>query len=244
MVRAILIASILCQAFPYSSTVHRRSSDDAPLIGVTTNNKLMTRNYGYDEWKSVQRSCCVTSIAVMEDGSMIGIGNDQYLYTKRSVSSGSWTGRIANSCCIKDVAVMPDSRILAVTLDNALVVRSSLRDDWRNVKKSGGVKRIDVFPDGRILGVTASGSLRVRNRVGGRWADFEGRQFTAADVSIQPDGTILAISKDNCGLYALRNTRGKWFELSSIGQSRCFVDIVSPGNLAIRTAYSHFFGWK
>ncbi|XP_077981409.1 C-type mannose receptor 2-like [Glandiceps talaboti] len=103
-------------------------------------------------WGSPQSgNCCITSVGFMPDGSLVGVGTDQQLYTKPGYAVGEWSGPVANSGKVVDVAVMDDGTLLGVQPPKmTLVSRDGLNGQWKLVSKGMGVVRADVMPDGLV----------------------------------------------------------------------------------------------
>ncbi|XP_070568832.1 uncharacterized protein [Ptychodera flava] len=202
---------------------------DSKMIGVDCSNKLKTRSRVDGDWRLVGGSCCVDSIGVTWDGTLVGVKDDDMLYTKKSPNVGDWEGPIPNSCCVQDVTLLPDGSILGVSTDNKLVFRTHIFSEWRDVPSSVGVVAADVFSDGRILGVTQSGSLKIRDGIGedSEWDRYASSGVNVKDISIQPNDKIFGVGKSKDSLYVLEED-GNWEEVPN---SDCVLSIVSPGDL-------------
>ncbi|XP_077864993.1 uncharacterized protein LOC144350794 [Saccoglossus kowalevskii] len=193
---------------------------------------LYTKSYSNRQWDGpVENGCCMMRIAVMQDGSLLGVGEDNQLYTKTSIYVGSWKV-VENSCCIQDVTVDRDGTIIGVssTSTRKLMTRSDLTGQWTISRKFNDVIRIDVLPDGTILGVTPTGTLK--RRVGGVEGDLVFQKsfgMKVDDISIQPDGIVLGIEKGGCGVHVFDLEAGKWGD--ELPESECVTAISSPGNL-------------
>ncbi|XP_070568834.1 uncharacterized protein [Ptychodera flava] len=220
---------ILLLVLTFQLAVRTGNCDDIAMIGVHCSNKLQTRSRVNGKWRLVGGSCCVESIGVMWDGTLVGVGDDEMLYTKKSPNVGGWEGPVPNSCCVQDVTLLPDGAILGVSTDNKLVFRTHIFSEWHDVPSSVGVVAADVFSDGRILGVTQSGSLKIRDGIGedSEWERYAASGVNVKDISIQPNDKVFGVGKSKDSLYVLEED-GNWEE---VPDSDCVLSIVSPGNL-------------
>ena len=203
------------------------------MIGLGCDNEMMARNHANGLWVAhIPNSHNITSIAVQANGTLIGVGEDNQLYTKAGHDVGDWKGPIEKSCCIQDVTVLSDGTILGLKTNERLVTRADIHSEWEKVKRSGaGVVRLDIFPDGRLLGASASGALKIREGVDGpwKWKRIKARKVKVKDIAIQPDGTILGIGKNTNGIHVFDESTGEWGEM--LNNTDCVEAIVSPGNM-------------
>ncbi|XP_077977263.1 uncharacterized protein LOC144432843 [Glandiceps talaboti] len=210
-----------------------------PAMYGVCDGKLFQRDSTVGKWaKSTPISCCVTSVKVLPDGSFIGVGIDEQLYTKKNANS-DWTGPIDDSCCIQDVTVMADGTILGISKKMKIMTRAGIDGKWVKVKQSKGAKRIDVFPDGRILGLSKSGKLKTRDGVTGKWKAYKTKGEKMIDISIQPDGSVFGVGKSTKGLHVLNMNTGtdkdEWSDVLENTHNDCVQTITSPGNLKFPT---------
>ncbi|XP_070568293.1 uncharacterized protein [Ptychodera flava] len=206
------------------------SDSDARMIGVDCTGKLATRSHVDGDWRLVGGSCCVESVGIMPDGTLLGVGDDFQLYTKKTPNVGDWEGPVDGSCCIIDVAARSDGSIVAVSKKKILLYRADLSSEWVEAKKNTiEMVAVDVFPDGRILGVTKEGGLKVKDGLDVPWKSYKAKGVKVKDISIQPDETVFGVGKKLGSLYVLNE--GVW-EL--IPESDCVKSIVSPRDLIVR----------
>jgi len=108
------------------------------LIGVNMNYKLIKKdNLSDANWTEIPNSGDVSFVSTMNDGSLLGVGKDNYLvYTRSVVMSGnkfaslgnSWDPR--NSCCVKSIVQMDDGSFIGVGTDNQLWSKKDLSSSW------------------------------------------------------------------------------------------------------------------
>ncbi|XP_070562302.1 uncharacterized protein [Ptychodera flava] len=203
------------------------------LIGVTGDGDLVGRDEQDGTWSEpVPNSCCVTKVAVMTDGSLIGIGKDKKLYTKESYGNGRWEGPVDKSCCVTDVAVMPDGTIVGISHPRTrLVSKADLDESWVEAPNGMGAVGVDVFPDGRILGVAPVGATKLRDGLNGKWSLVKALDVQVDDIAVQPNGKVIGIKTGTCTLHLrdMNGTPGSW--TPPFPNSGCVSSIVATGNI-------------
>ncbi|XP_077976966.1 uncharacterized protein LOC144432592 [Glandiceps talaboti] len=205
------------------------------MIGVTCDNKLVTRSRVDGNWHNADDECCISNVAVLPDNTLLGVYEGK-LYTKKSPNIGKWEGPIESrgsdgkNVRVKDVAVMSDGRIVATTSEDKMVIRDDLISEWDKCEESQGIRAVDVYNDGRILGISKNGNLKRRKKVvNGAWEFFGGGGGKEMrDIAIQPNGTVFGIGKSTKGIYTLGDD-DKWGDLHE--NSDCIISIVSCDNI-------------
>ncbi|XP_077977337.1 uncharacterized protein LOC144432911 [Glandiceps talaboti] len=206
-----------------------RIPDNVKMLGVGCDKSLVKRNRIDGKWRKINGTCCVEAVGVLPDYTLVGVGADKHLYTKRAPDVGRWIGPIANSCCVRDIAIMCDGTVLGITRHDKLIYRDDLHSRWQKPSKSQGIRAVGVFRDGRILGISRNSTLKVRRGLRGEWKYHNGGgNQNVRDIAIQPDNTVLGVGKKTKGLYIL-DGKLKWGRL--VHQSTCVISIVSTGNL-------------
>jgi hypothetical protein len=74
------------------------------------------------KWVQVPNSCCVIGVTVMPNGTILGVGTNNLLYTRANLNS-NWV-QVPNSCSVIGVTVMPNGTILGIGTDNMLWTKS------------------------------------------------------------------------------------------------------------------------
>ena len=72
----------------------------------------------------VPNSGRVIAVTIMQDGTLLGVGADNSLFTKKELEA-DWI-QVPNSGSVNDVAILPDGRILGVGVDYWLYTRDTL----------------------------------------------------------------------------------------------------------------------
>jgi len=230
LVKNVMITMCLV-ALAHCASLERKVSDGTNMVGVTCDNKLATKTRAHGDWTRAKGSCCVQSVAVLADGTLLGVGEDKMLYTKKSPRVGEWEGPLENTCCIKTVAVMPDGTILATNRDEELLIKTDLTDletEWKKI--SANVRAVEVFSDGKILALTNDSNLKIRNGVKGNWRYYGGvgHDDVITDIAIQADDTVVGVGKRRTGLYFLNDNK-QWDQI--IENKDCIKSVASTGVL-------------
>ncbi|XP_070568835.1 uncharacterized protein [Ptychodera flava] len=224
----IVVATLIIQV-----TI-RSAHGIAPMVGVDCKDKLVTRDSMLGSWTKIGGSCCIKSIGILKDESLVGVGDDDQLYTKASPNVGDWEGPLPDTCCVKDVTVMEDGTLLGVNTDDKLVTRPWTRTTeqsaWTEVPQSKGVVAVDVYPDGRIFGVTKEGTLKVREDLDSKWKTYKTEGTNVKDIAIQRNGIMFGIGKKSKALHVL-DKEGVWGK--EIEKTDCVQSIASASNLDI-----------
>ncbi|XP_070575057.1 uncharacterized protein [Ptychodera flava] len=219
------VVFLFCQ-----KTVVEGTYEGPPLVGVTAEQKLVTRYIGFGgEWQEVPDSCCVIRTEIMNDGTVLGVGEDGLLYTKSGLYEGQWTA-VEDSCCIQDVAVTANGTIVAISSNKRLKYRSDLNVGWARAPRSWVILRVDTFGDGRLAGVSQRGNLKFRDGLNGRWKTQD-KRFKLLDIAIQPDDTLLGINNDTCGVHLRDSVTGDWGPELWDSSDLCVISIAAPGVL-------------
>jgi hypothetical protein len=112
------------------------------IVGVgSTNFRLWTKpgDCLNCRWEAVPDNdpVLVLDIAFMPDGSLLGVGTNNVLYTRTSLQS-FWT-IVSNGTGVQSVSVMPNGTIIGVTTTGDLVSRPTVNSAWQFVPGSAGV---------------------------------------------------------------------------------------------------------
>ncbi|MDB9520560.1 hypothetical protein PN480_01150 [Dolichospermum circinale CS-1225] len=93
-------------------------NDITSNIKVELVQKISTEQLLSQKWVQVPNSGSVIGVTVMQDGTILGIGMDKYLWTRATLNS-SWV-QVPNSGSVIGVTVMQDGTILGIGMDNYL----------------------------------------------------------------------------------------------------------------------------
>ena len=167
-------------------------------------NDVIALNYLYGNAPGGSGS--VIGITILPNGAILGIGLDNDLYTRATLTS-PWV-LVPNSGDVIGVTVLPNGAILGIGLDNDLYTRATLNSPWALVPNSGDVLGVTVLPDGTILGVGLDNDLYTKATLTSSWA-LVPNSGDLLGVTVLQDGTILGIGLDN-DLYTRATLTSPW----------------------------------
>jgi len=139
------------------------TGNDAKTIYCTNINKQITYKSSWDApaWQGpISDSCCVISAAMGQDGTIVGVGTDNQLWSrplngnwKKTASPGEWCAA---------VAIAPDGSIFVIGGGNQIWKKNSYKNltsqSWVG-QGSCCVKSITIAPDGTFIGVGTDDQL-------------------------------------------------------------------------------------
>ena len=153
-------------------------NDDAAydLVSICTGNDgktIIISNKGYNiytkpTWDSpnwqgpVQNPCCVISVSQGQDGTVVGVGTDNKLWSKSSLNGISWSPTSSPGEWVSSVAIAPDGSIFVVGSGNQIWKKKSYLNLQSQSWESQGsccVKAITIAPDGTFIGVGTDNKL-------------------------------------------------------------------------------------
>jgi len=126
-------------------------NDITSNIKVELVREIPTEQLLSQKWVQVPNSGSVIGVTVLKDGTILGIGMDNYLWTRATLNS-SWV-QVPNSGSVIGVTVLQDGTILGIGMDKYLWTRATLNSSWVQVPNSGSVIGVTVLKDGTILGI-------------------------------------------------------------------------------------------
>jgi len=136
-------------------------NDGQGLLGIGGNNIYQKTNYLTNWTGPIQNGCCVTSVAMGQDGTILGVGLDNSLYSKPSLN-GNWTKVTVSGEWCSAVAIAPDGSVFVVGVGNKIWKKNSYKNfinqSWESVD-SCCVKDITIAPDGTFIGVGTDNQL-------------------------------------------------------------------------------------
>lgn len=234
---------------------------DGNILGVGMDNKLYTRSLKSLErpgekgkqktnldsyWMKASVSSKVYRVAIMKDGSILGVGMDNKLYTRTNLEA-EWV--IApNYGEVKGITVMRNGTILGIGMNGRLLTRANLNTKWLQTPNVGGhMIGITVMTNDTILGVGSDNKLWTRVNLSSEWVKAPEGGVKVTDVAIMKDGTILGSGLDR-NLYTRADLNAKWVAAPDMGgnmkaitvmQDGAILGVGMGGNLYIRRSESH-----
>ena len=140
-------------------------------------------------WAAVADSGNVIDVAVMKDGTILGVGMNYALFTRADLTS-PWQNAAPGN--VSSVTVMPDGTILGVGINlgkdpfaknHTLFTMADLNHVWQSVPDSGEVKDVAAMPDGTIIGVGMDDTLYTRADLTSRWESVANSGFVIGVAS-------------------------------------------------------------
>ena len=147
-------------------------------------------------WELVRDGGKLLSVAEMKDGSFVGIGIDNQLYTLATLPS---TWKLAkNGGKLLSVAILKDEIIVGVGTDNQLYTLDTSTSRWKLVGEGGKLLSVATMPNGTILGIGIDNQLYILESLTStsKWK-LVGEGGKLFSVSTIKDGIILGIGIDN-----------------------------------------------
>ncbi|MBC3844655.1 hypothetical protein GXW82_44125 [Streptacidiphilus sp. 4-A2] len=194
-------------------------------IGVLTDNSLGVFIWDFRGWTKLPRSVPVKAVSSRRDGTLVGVGTDNFLYTYMSEFDPGgdewpplgWSPVAGAGDPIVAVTAMPDESLVGVRADNKLCTRTKLTDDWKPVTGGTGlVKSVTVLPDGTLVGVGLGNDLWTRTRLTDDWKRVTGGTGLVKSVTVLPDGTLVGVGLGN-DLWTRTRLTDDWKPVSNSG---------------------------
>lgn len=139
------------------------TGNDGKTIYCTNINKEITYKSSWDAptWQGpISNSCCVISAAMGEDGTIVGVGTDNKLWSRPL--NGSWSQTASPGEWCSAVAIAPDGSVFVIGSGNQIWKKNSYKNlasqSWVG-QGSCCVKSITIAPDGTFIGVGTDNQL-------------------------------------------------------------------------------------
>jgi hypothetical protein len=132
--------------------------------GLLASNKdqniLQKSSYNSNWTEPIAGSCCVMGVAMGQDGTVVGVGMDNTLFSKASLNSG-WE-HTATGEWISSICIAPDGSIFCIGSNSNVYKKNSYKNlldqQWVDLG-SCCVKAITIAPDGTFIGVGTDNNL-------------------------------------------------------------------------------------
>ena len=155
------------------------TGNDDKMIVASKKDKTILYKSTWDatEWKSViKQNCCVISVAMAKDGTLVAIGTDNKLYSKPSLE-GIWQKTSSPSEWVSSICIAPDGSIFAIGKNQGIFKKDSYQNlanqSWKYQGNSSCcVKAITIAPDGTFIGVGTDNQLYTKRSykdLSGEW---------------------------------------------------------------------------
>ena len=132
-------------------------NDGKRIIASTKGYRIFSKpSYDSPKWQPVRNeNCCVVSVAMGQDGTLVGVGTDNKLWSKPNLE-GSWRQTADRGEWCSSVAIAPDGSIFVVGGGNQIWKKNNYKNltsqQWQG-QGSCCVKAITIAPDGTFIGV-------------------------------------------------------------------------------------------
>jgi hypothetical protein len=140
--------------------------DNKQIIATTKAYKIFSKpTYDSPKWQPVKnQNCCVSSVAIGPDGTLVGVGTDNKLWSKPSLE-GDWKSTASPSPeWISAICIGPDGSIFCIGKNNSIWKKDNYKQltnvNWQyqgNITCC--VKAITIAPDGTFIAVGNDGKI-------------------------------------------------------------------------------------
>jgi hypothetical protein len=139
-------------------------NDGKMVIATNRANRLFYKpTWDAPKWIHItNQNCCVSSVAMGQDGTLVGVGTDGRLYSKFGNNgspnlNGNWT-LTSSSEWISGICIGPDGSIFCIGGGNTIWKKNSYKNLAQHTWQFQGnntccVKAITIAPDGTFIGV-------------------------------------------------------------------------------------------
>ena len=177
------------------------------LLAVGSENQLWRKNYMASVWVGFGQ-CCVTSFCQLRDGSFLGVGVDNALYTLANLNA-KWIYGGDNTKAVKHVTQLSDATLLGVGMDNQLYTKTTLTAPWINIPGSGTVTSVIQLQDGRIVGIGTDNAMYIKTSLTAAWTYGGDNTKAVSCVTQLQDGSLVGIGLD-FKLYSRAHMQANW----------------------------------
>lgn len=130
-------------------------NDGQGLLGVGGDYNVYQKTNYLSNWASAGNgSCCVTSVAMGQDGMIVGVGLNNVLWSKFGLG-GDWNQTSSPGEWVSSVCIAPDGSIFVVGGGGTIWKKNSYLNlssqQWQYV--ADGVIAMTIAPDGTFIGI-------------------------------------------------------------------------------------------
>jgi len=178
----------------------------------------------------IANSCCVKNITQLKDGTILGIGMDNKIWTKTKLTD-VWLQSPIDTCCVTSVTQLNDGTILGIGMNNMIWKKNSLSEYWSGpIQNSCCVINITQLKDGTILGIGMDNKIWTKKNINDNWKGPIKDSCCIISIIQLNDETLLGVGTDSL-IYTKKNLNDKW--QGPISNSCCVKNITQliDGNL-------------
>jgi len=126
-------------------------ADDKPYAGTTANTIHVD--------KPDPDTCCVLSIVQLNNGSLIGVGTNNYLWRRESINDTKWKKiKCPSSCCVTSVSKLSDGSTIVAVGTNGYIYTRVDGEGWILVDQSMKMSAVTQLNNGIIIGLDQNGA--------------------------------------------------------------------------------------
>ena len=174
------------------------------LIGIDKDNIVYIKNNINDAWKELKDK--MMSVAQLNDGSILGVGLDNKLYTKPSIFNGEW---VPTNSDVKLIMVkhLSDNTVAGVGLDNKLYVKTDISGWILFTGEQPIMISVEQLQNGLFIAVGKDNLMYTKGRaITDTWIVDPG-QTKLLSVSELSNNTIMGVGLDGY-LYTTKSIKG------------------------------------
>lgn len=143
--------------------------DGKMILGVSIEKRVFYKSsWDSPEWKPITHDCCVSSVAMGQDGTLVGVGTDNRLWSKTGLNE-LWLQTTSPDEWVSYVCIAPDGSIFVISTYSSIWRKDSYQNlssqSWVQLAVSDFVlSSITIANDGTFIGVREStGELWIKD---------------------------------------------------------------------------------
>ena len=180
------------------------ANDGKGLLGIGANNLVRKPTYDANWTGSIKNSCCAISVAMGQDGTVIGVGTDNLLYSRAKVTD-AWEKASSPGEKVYSIAIAPDGSVFAVgggggQLWTKQSYQNLAKQQWQS-QGSCCVKAITIAPDGTLIGVGTDNQLYTKPNYKDLSGDWTGPHNSDNGICCVIGVTTVTNPNYNASLY-------------------------------------------
>jgi uncharacterized protein (DUF697 family)/uncharacterized coiled-coil protein SlyX len=172
-------------------------------------------------WRRIPDSGAVIGLCLMRDGTFLGVGTDNQLYTRASLEA-PWK-LVPTSGAVKSVVQLRDGTIAGVGMDNMIWTRATLTSNWVQVPGSGAISFLTQLRDWTLAGVGMDDAVYTRPTLRSPWTHVP-NSANIRGLMERPDGTLVAMGMEYL-LHDRPGLKGSWTQIPGGGAMLGLVEL-------------------
>lgn len=163
------------------------------LIGVDKDSIVYVKNDLNDQWKELKDK--MLSVAQIYDGTLLGVGMDNQLYTKPNIFTGEWKSAKSDVKLIM-IKYLSDNTLAGIGLDNKLYIKTDISGWILFTGEQPVLISVEQLQTGLFIGVGKDNIMYTKGRaVTDKWIPNPGKTKLQS-VSQLSNKTILGVGAD------------------------------------------------